>query len=405
MLPTPRPTALLLAALLGAVLPARPAAAQSVDGRLYGTITTRDGDALRGPIRWDHNEVSWVDILDGTKVSVRDAGDDDRRTILGLRIEGPSDGEARQSGIRLGHVRRLEPTGRDEARLVLRSGQEVVFRGGSTDLGRDVRSIVVDDERQGVVELGWDDVVAVDFASSRRAVLAPDQRRVYGTLTTADGLAFSGFACWDVDEVLAGDRIDGDDERGRRRRIPLGDIAELAREGRRLRVTLASGEVVVLHGTNDVDRSNRGILVLDPALGQVRVDWDGFDRLTFSDAPMVPDYNDFHAAGPLRGTVFLRDGRKLRGALVWDQDEAYAWELLNGRMGDAEFAVELGLVEEIVRLDDRTVRVTLRDGRALELTGSNDVDRNNQGLVVRPPAGPERLIDWPDVERVVFDKP
>ena len=34
--------------------------------RIYGKITTVDGDSYQGIIRWDRNEVSWVDQLNGT---------------------------------------------------------------------------------------------------------------------------------------------------------------------------------------------------------------------------------------------------------------------------------------------------------------------------------------------------
>ena len=35
--------------------------------RIYGKIITVDGDTFEGLIRWDKNEVSWVDMLDATK--------------------------------------------------------------------------------------------------------------------------------------------------------------------------------------------------------------------------------------------------------------------------------------------------------------------------------------------------
>ncbi|MEM9664363.1 MAG: hypothetical protein AAF970_05475, partial [Bacteroidota bacterium] len=42
--------------------------AQQADDRIYGTITTRDGSTFEGLIRWDTNEASWVDVLDGDKM-------------------------------------------------------------------------------------------------------------------------------------------------------------------------------------------------------------------------------------------------------------------------------------------------------------------------------------------------
>ena len=45
---------------------ASPATADST-GRIYGKITTVDGDVFEGLIRWDRNEGTWVDFLNGNK--------------------------------------------------------------------------------------------------------------------------------------------------------------------------------------------------------------------------------------------------------------------------------------------------------------------------------------------------
>ena len=98
--------------------------------------------------------------------------------------------------------------------------------------------------------------------------------RLFGTLTTRDGYEFTGFICWDVDEVLTKDILDGDDK-DRRRKIRFGSIQSIGRNSSSSAyVILNNGDEVVLRGTNDVNSSNSGILVLDDALGQVEIDWD-----------------------------------------------------------------------------------------------------------------------------------
>ena len=47
--------------------------------------------------------------------------------------------------------------------------------------------------------------------------------------------------------------------------------------------------------------------------------------------------------------------------------------------------------------------VTLLDGRAFELEGSNDVDDQNRGLFVRGAAGAMTFVAWEDVDTVRFD--
>ena len=81
---------------------------------------------------------------------------------------------------------------------------------------------------------------------------------------------------------MTGDILDGEDRNERNREIPFGTITEIERfSSRSARVVLTNGEELVLRGTNDVNSSNRDILVLDPTLGQIRVSWEEFDRIMF----------------------------------------------------------------------------------------------------------------------------
>lgn len=390
-----------------------PTQAQDVESRLYGKITTRHGETFEGLIRWDKNEVSWVDILDGSKRTTRTDSDRRKRRsvrVLGYEFNFDDDGNhtrTRTSGLRFGNVSRLENAGRDKALLVLRNGDEIEFRGGSTDIGTDVREIVIEDSRRGEIELEWRDIDVVEFMQAPRGTRDSRYgRRLFGTLTTRDGATYTGMICWDIDEVLEEDELDGTDDEGYKRKIRFGDIVAMERYSRRsTEVELRSGERVVLRGTNDVNNENRGILVLDPSLGQVRVDWDGFDRVEFVRPTQAVDYNAFSTQGRIRGTVTDRDGRSYTGTIRWDDDEAYTWELLNGEQDDLEFEIEFGLVSEIERISSRRARVTLRDGRILELRGSNDVNDDNDGIIIETEDGELVFLDWYDFERAVFDKP
>ena len=147
--------------------PVAPAAPVSGSTRLYGTVTTRDGYAHRGYIRWDRNEGSWSDLLDATKL---------HRTR-----------SATQTGIRFGHVQRIDVAGGGGATFTLKSGQQVEMGPGSTDLGSGLRALQVVDPQRGSTEFGWGDLESVAFEP------APDESpaaesRLYGTLTTRSGL-------------------------------------------------------------------------------------------------------------------------------------------------------------------------------------------------------------------------
>jgi hypothetical protein len=151
---------------------------------------------------------------------------------------------------------------------------------------------------------------------------------------------------------------------------------------------------MILRGSNDVDSSIRGITVSDPTLGQVKVDWDGFEEVSFH-AP-APDAEPmlFDGGRRIRGTVVTRSGEELTGDVRWDDDERFTWEMLNGDAAGVEYQVEFGRIARITR-HGRGVSVELLDGRMLELTGSNDVDPSNRGVLVETERGIIR-IDWSD---------
>lgn len=381
--------------------------AQDTAGRIYGTIYTSDGEEFEGLIRWDKNEASWVDMLDGSKRVYQDRRRRSNRSreFFGIRWDdNNSSSTTKTSGIRFGHLEAIENIGRDKALLVLRNGEEVEFSGGSTDIGNDMRELVIEDSRRGEIEFKWRDIDRVEFQQARTSEESYFGERIYGALETRDGDVFTGFITWDIDEVVGNDVLDGDDRERRRRKIKFRNIERIERNSSSsARVTYTNGEEVVLRGTNDVNSSNSDILVMDPMLGQVRVDWNDFDNVVFSTPPSQYTYNDFGNSGALRGTVTTYDGDKYTGFIRWDEDEEYAWELLNGNLDDIELEIEFGMIQSIERRR-RGAEVTLRDGRTFELEGSNDVNEDNDGIIIIADDGDEIFVDWYDFERIDFEK-
>ncbi|MFH1372749.1 MAG: hypothetical protein ABII79_03015 [bacterium] len=386
-------------------------------GRIYGKITTTDGDEFQGFIRWDKNEGSWVDILDATKEMPKEKAKKSRRKyrdrettieIFGLKIgsSGSSTNwwSTAQSGIRFGHIKMLEVIDDDGALLTLKSGEEVEFREGSTDIGDGIREIVIEDENDGEIELVWDDLEMIEFMDAPTDEESIFGERLYGTLMTRRGDEFTGWVCWDVDELFPVDILDGEDNR-RSRKIKFGKIASIERySSSGATVTLKNGDEVVLRGTNDVDDDNRGIAIMDPALGQVIVKWDEFDRLDFTDSPEPPvRYKDFDGGRHLRGTVYDEDGDSFEGAITWDNDEEFTWELLDGDYRDISFDIEFGFIKSIEKKSFRSSIVTLRDGRSFRLSGSNDIDEDNRGIFISLIDGDEVEVEWEDFQRVEFD--
>ncbi|MFH1687195.1 MAG: hypothetical protein ABIE70_06685 [bacterium] len=385
-------------------------------GRIYGKITTIDGDTFEGLIRWDKNEANWCDILDGTKEMSKHKKSKSRKrykeregTIELFGIELGSNttiswSNSAQSGIRVGHIKTLEVTDDQSALLILKSGQEVELAHGSTDIGDDIREIIIEDDDEGEIELVWDDIERIDFADAGGNRTSNFGERLYGTLTTRRGEEFTGWVCWDVDEVFESDILDGEYD-NRTRKIKFGKIKAIERySSNGANVTLTNGDEMVLRETNDVNDGNRGIIIADPAFGQIVVKWDEFDRLEFSPAPKGLRYGDFDGGRPLKGTVYTEDGDSYKGTIRWDDDEEYTWEILDGNNRDIEFDIEFGLIKEIKKRSYRSSVVIVSDGREFRLRDSNDVDEDNKGIFITLDDGEEVEVEWAEFDRVEFDR-
>jgi len=392
-------------------------------GRIYGKIYTVDGDILEGLIRWDKNEASWIDILNGTKElprkNFRGDRDSDRRRysdrgrtrveFFGITIGGDDGGwmssTSASSSIRMGHIRTLEVIDDDRALLILKSGKEVELENSSTDLGSGIREIVVEEKDQGELELVWDDIEKIDFMKAPGGIASNFGERLFGTLTTRRGDTFTGYICWDIDELFETDILDGDEGR-RDRKIPFEKIAMIERySSKAARVVFKSGDDAVLRGSNDVDDSNRGLIVADPSFGEVTVEWRDFETLEFAEPTTAIRYEDFDGGRPIYGTVYTDDGESYTGRIRWDNDEEYTWEILDGEYRDIDFDIEFGMIKEITRRGYRGSLVTVLDGREFHLRDSNDVDDDNKGIFVTTDDGNEISIYWDEFERVEFSRP
>lgn len=410
-----------------AFAPQVPRPADDASERIYGHVLTTAGERLEGFLRWDRNETHWSDLLDGRAFISKEHAleaerlDEELRrrralersvSLPGLRITWDEDDtaplEATPAAVRFGHVRALEPRDR-RALLTLESGEQVELASSSSDLGRSFRGLVVERSASDEVELEWEDVARVDFVPAPEGA-RPVSQRLHGTLRTRAGSSWTGFVAWSLDESLTSDELDGEGPDGEMRTIAFGDVASIMRASRRsARVRLRGGDEQVLEDSNDVGSDIPGIEITDPSFGRIIVGWDAFASLDFHPATEPGVAKDHYAGGaPLRGTVVAEDGRSLRGHIRWDNDEASTWEMLEAVLHaerGVRVAVETALVRSIERAAE-SVRVTLRDGRTFELSGTEDLEdvgEANRGVFVTTDEGETVLVRWRELRSVTLE--
>jgi len=391
--------------------------------RLYGRVVTSDGRVFEGYLRWDRNEAHWTDVVDGLKEIPLEWEQEAERldpeyaaakrrerslVAFGVRltwdVDDDEDALMSESGIRFAHVRRLSPVDSRTARITLTSGEEIMLHSSSTDLGRAMRGVEVEVPGGTTIEVEWQELERVDFLSAPARMPAPVARRLFARVETWSDVTLTGYLAWDLDEIFDTDILDGRGG-GIDHEIEFRDIRRIEWiSDRSARVLLRNGQELELRGTNDVDRSNRGIEVADPGFGRVIVRWEDFKSADF-DVSVEPGMRPgFNPGDPVRGLVMAVDGRAIEGEIRWGNDETQAWEFLDGWFGDLAFDIEFGAIAEIRKSGENRVVVTLRDGRRLELEDTEDVDARHRGIFVKPEGRARRLVRWRDFDRMVLDR-
>ena len=399
-------TALAGAFALSLAAPAAVGANQDVSGYLYGTIETTSGNSYTGLLRWGREEAFWDDHFNATKQDEPATGrlprgykrQPRRVEVFGLEISGPWEHSwsQRQLLVRFGDLAEIRPRGDDRAELVLRNGETLRIEGGSNDLGGKIK---VWDSAVGKIDVDWDRVRSIKFAPTP-ASARPEGQRLWTRVRTTVGI-FTGYLQWDKEEALTVDELDGDTDDGDVS-IPMGKIRAIERRSRRSsRVELVDGRVLELSDTNDVDSSNRGIVVEDARFGRVEIPWDVFER---ADIEVAKDsgrsYGDYPSLGEIRARVTLRGGRTRQGRIAFDLDETFLWELLDGYADDVEYHIPFVRVKSVRPLGTRRAEVTLDNGLKLRLEGQTDVGDDNAGIAFLESADDEGYVAWDEVELV-----
>lgn len=181
----------------------------------------------------------------------------------------------------------------------------------------------------------------------------------------------------------------------------FGNLSEIAMYGgNRARVKFKNGAELNVDGDGYNDMSSV-IQVIDPELGTVKLDWERIDKIEFQTAPSKME-GIFGM--PLYGTVEGSRREKLTGYIVWDNDERLDTDKLDGDADDGDVSVRFGDIRSIER-SGRGSEVVLKSGREVFLTGSNDVNEGNRGILVAIPDVGVVHLSWTAFRKVTFSDP
>ncbi|MEM7587694.1 MAG: hypothetical protein AAF560_30180 [Acidobacteriota bacterium] len=403
-----------------------PAAATRGDaGFLSGRVTTMDGTVYQGRLRFGgREEAFWSHTFDG----YRDENPWGVHLPLPFRLErrrielfGSRLAEWKQRVdlgrpfmARFGDITRIARQGGD-LQVKLKSG--TVYRLDHYAADDFADGLRVWDAAAGIVDLEERRIRLIDLFPIDSPVAIPE--RLFGTVRAisieAPARVFTGFIQWNLEQSVGTDSIKGETSEGALS-LPFDTIVSIVKESRdSSRVILWDGRELVLSGTREVGRGNRGVFVEDPRFGRVLIPWDTFERVDFGSGGSVSGgsgrtYDDYPPGLPLTSTVTTRDGRRLTGRLVYDLDESETTETLDASLLGVNYSIPFGriLSIELPGDDDRKVwraRVTLESGEELFLEPNGDLGEGNAGLLIfgDDPEDPS-YVPWADVERIELER-
>jgi hypothetical protein len=383
---------------------------------IYGKVTTVSDQEYIGQIRWGNEEAFWFDFFNSQKPDNDNLKYLSKKEIKGLNEKDHHTNKDNWWGwgnnnkwnndhehifaCQFGDIKSLDIRGSEKVILKLKNGEEIKLVGGSNDIGAKIQ---VNDPEMGHVKLDWKRIAHVEFMSAPKGLESYYGDPLYGTVETRDG-DFTGFVQWDHDERLGNDELNGDNRDGEID-IQFKHIASIKKEYGGSLVTLFSGREFELSGSNDVDDDNRGIIVNNPDYGRVDIDWDEFIKVDYiSDAPMWDhSYKDYKGEEKLSGTVITKDGDTYRGKIIFDLDEVYKLEMLNGMHEEIEYFVPFSLVRSITPLNRSESKVELASGKEYILEDKVDVNESNDGVLIFKSENDYDYVSWQDIEQVRFD--
>jgi hypothetical protein len=183
----------------------------------------------------------------------------------------------------------------------------------------------------------------------------------------------------------------------------FGNLVSLAPVGSsRVAVKFKNGGQLVVDGEGYNDVGSK-IQVIDAELGAISVNWDRISKIEFLP---TPSRLEGIFGTPLFGTVEGIRKEKITGYIVWDDDERLSTDRLDGDDDDDDDDVSIKFAEiSEIEKEGRGSRVTLKSGKSMYLTGSNDVNSENRGVLVAVPEVGVIRFSWRAFRKVTFTKP
>ncbi len=385
------------------------------EGFIYGEIKLKNKQVYTGQIRWSGGQVLWSDILLVAKqvnpnlkylseYQLNNLSKDGVEPVLDWKFMNlwKDKYPERKSEIlsRFGDIALIHVTGAKEAQLYYKSGSKIrvmVDEHESRHLGKDI--VVYNNELVSTIK--WSAISTIRFFAGPPRLNHLKGNPLYGTVITTAG-PFSGFIQWDKIKCLDNQSLQGILNGEQAVQYEFSDIAEIERFDKGVKVNLKSGKKVYLTDGGDVSATNAGIVVMHPRWGRVIVTWKAFRSIRFEPMPDNLGYEAYESPKKIFAAVTTRDKRMYKGNCVFDMDEEWNCELLEGNKDGMYYQIPFKYISKISPMGQSYTNVTLNDQRELILGHHNDVTAKNWGILVWLENPEHKYIPWSMINEISF---
>lgn len=372
---------------------------------IYGKVTTKSNEQYIGFIRWGKEEFLWHDVFNSAKLTNKRVHSNKNKPSslwdnFDWNLSSIWEDKYRQTShlfsCLFGDIKSLYPRSSEKVDLELKNGTVIKLEGGSNDVGTTLR---VYDFELGLVKIKWNKISKVEFSDAPDTNETNFGQPLYGRVKTYRKGSFEGYIKWDLDERTTEDILDGDDGD---QQVAFKNIKSITKDGEGVSVILHSGRQVYLKGSNDVNSQNRGIAIYQSGVGNIQVNWKEFKHLELmeNDEPGL-DYKSFGNPVGLKAEIKTYDDHVYSGLMVYDVDEKWEIEFIDGNDDKVEYQIPLRFIKRIVPKNKTYSQLYLRNGEVLLLGDGQDVSYKNDGVLLFVKANKEpKLIEWEDIVEI-----
>nr|MBX2841538.1 hypothetical protein [Flammeovirgaceae bacterium] len=325
---------------------------QNDHGVLYGEVKMKNGESHRGQLRFEDDAALWADMFVGNKtegtlpenlsiddIKSRTTSESDDSFNFGFMNLWENRGKDLRPSFKcyFGYIERIKPLTDDLAHIKLKNGQWIKIKKNKESVfGKSRETLVYNSS--GRKKINWRDIKVIQLMPTPTGFKNHLDAPIYAEVFTTNGL-FEGYLAWDNEERLGSDHINGklnDKSVGHK----LKDIESIKAVENGSEITLKSGNRLKLTDHPDVTYKNSGIYLYNLTYGTIKVRWKQFISMQIT-APshILPSYYDFKMPKHLYGWIETKDNSHFKGRILFDLDEKFDVEMLDGRENELDFFI------------------------------------------------------------------